>query len=90
MVREQSLVDFFLLEGLPQLEEGEVDLCEGLISKEECVLAIRSMVNNKSPELDGLPHEFYSAFFTCLVMILWLWLIIVLSGHCCCCRSIRV
>lgn len=42
-------------------------LCEGRITKEELVLALHDMENNKSPGLDGLTKEFYSAFSSILL-----------------------
>jgi hypothetical protein len=33
--------------------------CEGIISKDECVSAIRTFKNGKSPGTDGLPAELY-------------------------------
>jgi hypothetical protein len=33
-----------------------------MISEEECVKAIKSMQNGKSPGTDGLPVEFYKYF----------------------------
>jgi hypothetical protein len=34
-----------------------------MISEEECVKAIKSMQNGKSPGIDGLPVEFYKIFW---------------------------
>jgi hypothetical protein len=34
-----------------------------MISEEECVKAIKSMQNGKSPGTDGLPAEFYKIFW---------------------------
>jgi hypothetical protein len=34
-----------------------------MISEEECVKAIKSMQNGKSPGTDGLPVEFYKIFW---------------------------
>jgi exonuclease III len=48
---------------LPQLDQEQSMLCEGLITKEECITAIRKMANDKSPGSDGLPAEFYKQFF---------------------------
>ena len=45
------------------LTEVEADICEGIITAEECLLIIKSMSNNKSPGLDGLPAEFYTHFW---------------------------
>ena len=37
--------------------------CDGLITKKECIAAIKSMYNFKSPGTDGLPVEFYKVFW---------------------------
>ncbi|KAK3741401.1 hypothetical protein QZH41_018038 [Actinostola sp. cb2023] len=37
--------------------------CEGLLSSEECLSALRGMANNKTPGIDGLPKEFYITFW---------------------------
>ena len=41
-------------------------MCEGLVTIEECTLAIDKMKQNKSPGLDGLTVEFYQAFWPLL------------------------
>ena len=46
---------FFFLDKVSVLSEVDGDYCEGPITKEECLLAINHMQNNKSPGLDGLP-----------------------------------
>ena len=43
-----------------------VDANEGLVTIEECTLAIDKMKQNKSPGLDGLTVEFYQAFWPLL------------------------
>ena len=40
--------------------------CEGLISKDECFMAMKSMKRNKSPGLDGINIEFYEHFWPLL------------------------
>lgn len=42
-----------------KLSESERESIEGIISKQEVLKALKSMKNNKSPGLDGLPREFY-------------------------------
>ena len=60
---DEALADFFL-DKVSVLSEVDSDYCEGPITKEECLLAIKQMQNNKSPGLDGLPKEFYAKFFS--------------------------
>jgi hypothetical protein len=45
------------------LTAEQADICEGPITIEECVTAIKQMADNKSPGCDGLPAEFYRKFF---------------------------
>ena len=45
------------------LKEEESKLCDGEIGLQEISSALNTMVNNKSPGNDGLPKEFYLAFF---------------------------
>ena len=37
--------------------------CEGLLSLDECFAAVAGMSSNKTPGIDGLPKEFYLAFW---------------------------
>ena len=43
------------------LEEKET--CEGMLTKVECLQALESMKPAKTPGSDGLPIEFYKAFW---------------------------
>ena len=46
-----------------RLDEDEKQSCEGEITIEECEKVIKTMKNNKSPGVDGLPCEFYKVFW---------------------------
>ena len=48
-----------VVQGLP----SSLTAWDGNITVDECVNAINSMENNKTPGSDGLPKEFYSKFF---------------------------
>jgi hypothetical protein len=48
---------------IPKLSEEDMLNCEGIISKDECVSAIRTFKNGKSPGTDELPAEFYKIFW---------------------------
>ena len=52
-----------LTEQLPSLSEYDSDLCELPVTYDECLKAINSMADHKSPGCDGLPAEFYKLFF---------------------------
>ena len=45
------------------LSEEEKNFCDNDISKNECLLALRAMKNDKSPGLDGFSVEFYKFFW---------------------------
>ena len=45
------------------LSEDEIISCEGELSKEECLQALKAMECNKSPGSDGLPADFYKIFW---------------------------
>ena len=45
------------------LQEHEQKSCDGLLTKKECLEAIKSMESEKSPGTDGLPAEFYKMFW---------------------------
>jgi len=44
------------------LSRSALTASDGNTTVEECVVAIDKMENNKAPETDGLPKEFYSFF----------------------------
>ena len=46
-----------------RLSEYEQELCEGILSIEECGLAVQELKNGKSPGTDGLTNEFYKFFW---------------------------
>jgi len=48
---------------IDRLTSSTLETCDGKITVEECVAAISSMENNKTPGSDGLPKEFYFKFF---------------------------
>jgi len=47
----------------PIVSELEKENCEGIISSEECVKALKAMKKGKSPGNDGLTSEFYVKFW---------------------------
>ena len=51
------------LGSVPALENNFRLLCEGPLTYEECLRAVKGMKTNKCPGLDGLPSEFYKKFF---------------------------
>ena len=45
------------------LPPDQAETCEGLLTTEECLAAIKGMAKNKAPGLDGFPAEFYLRFW---------------------------
>ena len=54
----------FLDSETPKLTDQEKETCEGLITKAECLAALKAMKNNKSPGTDGFGIEFYKFFWS--------------------------
>ncbi len=50
------------------LSEQDRQVCEGPLTTEECKQGVQHMKCNKSPGSDGLPVEFYSAFWPIVVV----------------------
>ena len=48
------------------LSSEEADSCEGDLTVSECLKAVQGMAKSKTPGLDGLPAEFYLAFWSVL------------------------
>ena len=53
----------FLMNDVPALNEIEQNSCEGLVTSMECLKALKTMENNKSPGTDGFTCEFYKFFW---------------------------
>ena len=54
----------------PQLQDNDIECCEGKLTLKECWEALNSMKNNKSPGNEGFNKEFYVCFFGDLGSIL--------------------
>ena len=48
------------------LSGDQADACEGLLTSEECFVALKGMAHKKAPGIDGLPMEFYIKFWDVL------------------------
>ena len=59
----QAATCFFETENDTVLQEHEQKSCDGLLTKKECLEAIKSMESEKTPGTDGLPAEFYKMFW---------------------------
>jgi len=56
--------DFFFPHENPKtLDSDQQSLCEGKLTKAECLEALKSMDSDKSPGSDGLPADFYKVFW---------------------------
>ena len=58
---EPSIFNFF--EDTKNLNAGEKESCEGLLTESECLQALKSMEPEKTPGSDGIPAEFYKIFW---------------------------
>jgi len=50
--------------GMATLSDVEREICEGLITEQECINALKNMKRGKSPGTDGFPMEFYIFFWS--------------------------
>ena len=48
---------------IPKLTKEQSQKCEGVITEEELLKALKKLPNNKSPGNDGITKEFYEAFW---------------------------
>ena len=48
---------------IPKLSNEQATLCEGMITINECINAVKSVPSGKSPGSDGYPIEFYKMFW---------------------------
>ncbi len=63
-ITNPRLYDTFLsAKHITPLKDSENLKCEGMITLEEVILAIKNMKNNKTPGNDGFPIEFYKIFW---------------------------
>ena len=60
----------FFLKDLPVLSDEDREICEGYLTLDEILFALKGMDNNKSPGPDGIPKEFYLSFFDVLGPVL--------------------
>ena len=54
---------FFETGNVTSLKEEEKLSCEGIVSEDECLRALKDFKNCKSPGTDGLSAEFYKLFW---------------------------
>ena len=60
----QITTEFFPSDHDTTLQEDEKETCKGLITEKECLEALKTMKEGKTPGSDGLPAEFYKIFWT--------------------------
>ena len=60
---EQDCSEFLSKINLPRLSAEQARHCDGPLTSDEVLLALKSMQNGKSPGNDGLTKEFYVYFF---------------------------
>ena len=57
-----NIVSFSIDDMIPKLTVNSKEKCEGDITIDECIEALKTMPNNKTPGTDGFPPEFYKHF----------------------------
>ena len=62
--------EFFPVENSVQLSEEQKESCEGPLTVDECLNALKTMKSGKSPGSDGFPSEFYKVFWADISMLL--------------------
>ena len=60
---DRRFQDFLNGVDIPKLGDDQKNLCEGLLSNNECFDALSKFSNGKSPRNDGLTPEFYKKFW---------------------------
>ena len=55
--------EFLKKEDIPQLNELDKEICESVLTLEECAKALQKLPNNKSPGSDGFTTNFYKFFW---------------------------
>ncbi len=59
-VKNNDIMNFLdNLDDVKQLTNEEMQQCEGILTNDECIKAIKNMKPNKTPGIDGLPSDFY-------------------------------
>ena len=60
---ERETNKFLSAEDLPKLPEDDKNRLDSLVTLQEITKSVNELPNNKSPGSDGLPSEFYKAFW---------------------------
>ena len=63
VIEEQLKGSRFKNENIPKLSDKFKEICEGRVRIEEITEVLKSFKDNKVPGIDGLPGEFYKAFW---------------------------
>ena len=61
---------FFVHDKIPKLTTDQQELCEGVLTLDECFEVLNTFQNNKTPGNDGLTVEFYKQFWNLFGVIL--------------------
>ena len=54
---------FFMHDKIPKLNMDQQDICDGMLTLNECFEVLNTFQNNKTPGNDGLTAEFYKQFW---------------------------
>ena len=62
-IQNESITTYLNQISIPVLTGEQSQICEGPVSENELLKALKNMSNNKSPGNDGLTKEFYETFW---------------------------
>ena len=60
---EEQCMDYLSEVNTPSLAKEQAETCEGELTLQKCLTALKEMPGNKSPGNDGLTKEFSLCFF---------------------------
>jgi len=63
---DRRFQDFLNGVDIPKLNDDQKNLCEGLLSNNECFNSLSKFPNGKTPEIDGLTPELHKKFWNLL------------------------
>ena len=60
----KNMSNYTCFQNIDQLFNENKEMCEGLLTEEECIHAVFAMQKNKAPASDGISIEFYQVFWS--------------------------
>ena len=63
VLNSERVDNFFMHDKIPKLTTDQQELCDGVLTLNECFEVLNTFKNNKTPRNDGLTVEFYKQFW---------------------------